>query len=205
MGFISMGQVTVRNMRLTVPDSNLLYVQAHNDLELSGMKTRQKLTIKSTDISVVEMEADNLNAKRLFVYPKKAGKLVLHFYAGKKLILSKEYMAVKLNLPKAQLGSITDSFASHREMINSSGLNIVIPGAIYIAYWEINSFQLSIFDRSSKVIFGPVTNYGNRLTASQKELFNELKPGDQILFERITVSGADTRNFRLPPFKITVK
>ena len=156
---LSYGQIEIKNFSLIYPDMNLLYVGIENHIEITGIKDTTNLTLTSVTGEVLKFKSHKSNEFLLKQQYTKAD--TLRLYQAGKLILTKIYEVKSIGYPIAQLGKITDSIATVKEILAEPILCVVIPDCYYDHRFQIISFESLIIQNYDTINIVSVVEPGS--------------------------------------------
>jgi GldM C-terminal domain len=194
-------QVTIKNMSLVKPDTNILLQHIDNMIKVLG--TNQKTHIISRNGSSVSAYDNNTFGVKL----KTLSPDTLLVYAGKELILKKIFTVDTIPNPGIQLGYIQHDTATVQEILANKGLNARYKGSLFQDTIRILSFSTTFIgpDGHTLNIYIPPIE-GNMLTDEQVAIIKQLRKNSKILFDDIIiVINSNPKKRRLAPFAITIR
>ncbi len=195
----SYAQVTIQNISITKPDTNILYHKVENRIKVSG--TKEKINLISKNGSRITNYDSNLFA----IIPNTWKPDTLMVFAGKKILLEKEYIVHNLPEITIQLGNIRDTAATVSEIIANKGLRVLFKESLYNSPAQVRSFSTTIVGADSDTLSFNLGTNGNLFSMEQETIIKKLKPNSKIHFDDILAVGTDSRTRRLHPFTITIK
>jgi len=193
-------QVTVKNMSLVRPDSNILLASIDNRIKVSG--TNQKTHIISKNGSTISTYDSNT----FRVVPKTLRPDTLLVYAGKELLLKKIFTVDTIPNPSIQFGYIQHDTATVREILANKVLHAMFKGSLLNDPIRILGFSTTFIgpDADTLNIFIPPIE-GNMLSEDQVAIIKQLKKNSKIVFDAIIAINSDSKARRLAPFAITIR
>lgn len=193
-------QVTIKNLSLVKPDSNILFYPIDNKLKVSG--TNQKTHIISKNGSTIS--AYDSNTFRII--PKTLRPDTLLVYAGKELLLKKIFTVDTIPNPSLQLGYIQNDTATIQEILANKVLHAMFKGSLLYDPIRILSFSTTFIgpDDSTLNIYIPPIE-GNMLSEEQVAIIKQLKKNSKIQFDAIIAMTSNPKPRRLAPFAITIR
>jgi hypothetical protein len=192
-------QVTIRNMSLIQPDSNVLLQHWSNEIKVHG--TNQKAFIVSKNGAGISSYDDN----SFIIKPKTLTPDTLLVYDGKKLLLQKIFTIDTFPELSIQLGNIEGDTAAVHEVIANKVLVARFKGSLINHPIKIISFTTTFLIPPSETPEHMINIQGNLLSKEQEAIIKQLKKNSKILFEDILAVTSDNKKRRLSPFTITIR
>ena len=197
------GQLSLKSLIVTNPDSNVLFVEAANYLIIEGTVPKDGIRLTSNKALI-----SKIGSKEFIVDVYKTGEIPLKVYSynkqRRKLLLSTTFHSEILSIPEAHLGNTKDSILSIKEILDSPQLNVVFPGSCYLNTFIVLRFSLTIGKADGKLLYTETTS-GNTLSEMQTNTIKELAPGDHLTFSEINTSCSGCRLIKLNPYRVIVK
>ena len=193
---LSYGQITIQNLNLTKPDTNILYIGLENNLTISNIKeTHFRIESTSSDIDT--------NFGRISIYPRFRNYDTLRIFDKKKLILQQVFKLVKLPDPEILVSGRKDSIILKEILLGTPRLNTYLPNCLYIYPYTITSFELNIQKQKNSQITLSATC--NEYNIDMKEEIEHLHSGDILIFKNIMAKCPNCRIRRLGDKIIRIK
>jgi hypothetical protein len=199
-------QPTLTSLTVNHPDSNVVFIGVDNYLEIGGIASVNNIELSSTKASA---SVTRINPTKFLIRVSTLGDTPIEVYdnsrATKRLLLSKTFMAQVLPGPEARISNTTDSILTIAAITERPTIHVILPNSSFRHPYSLVSFVLSIKSATGSVMhtFEPTT--GNQLTREQIDIIKGLSTGDQLLFTELKVSCPACRNFKLPPYNVTIK
>jgi len=194
-------QPEIKNISLTVPDSSILYIGIENKIEVTGIKDKPYLRLKSGKGEIIR---HNLNPFLFLLTVTGKDSDVVELYENNNLVFTKTFSVRKLADPVPVFGTLADSVATVDEIILNPVINVLLPGCYYKHSYRVIYFKATVLSSKGRVdVFDK--EGGNRLTKDQLKSIKQLKKGNKILLTEITATCFDCANRRLRDLTITIK
>ena len=193
-------QVTIKNMSLLRPASNILFCLIDNKLKVSG--TNQKTRIISKNGSTIS----SYDSNTFSVKPKTLRPDTLLVYAGKELLLKKIFTVDTIPNPSIQLGYIQNDTATVMEILANKVLYASFKGSLLNDPIRILGFSTTFIgpdDDMLNIYIPPIE--GNVLSEEQVTIIKQLKQNSKIQFDTIIAITSNPKPRRLAPFTITIR
>jgi len=184
LSYTSLGQLKIRNLSLTKPDSNIIYIGIDNKIQLLGLAdlNRIKLTLG---------EKQSILSNGIFITGISApGKFEMEVYKGNKQLLSREYIATRVPEPQCGLAYFRDTILSIPQIIAIKTVKAFMPHCILKLQIAVVHFDLSVTTTSGNVKYLG-SGFGNTLSPDQIQKILLLHSGDKLNFDSIKISGPD--------------
>ncbi len=191
-------QITIRNMSLVKPDTNVLFKQIDNKIKVLG--TSQKVRIVSQNGSGIS----SYDSNTFVIIPKTLTPDTLTLYDGQTLLLKKIFTIDTLPELSVCLGNIQGDTATISEVMANKALTAAFRGSLYYSPIRIISFTSLFTGPASDLLDYMITIQGNMLSKEQEAIIKQLKKGSTIYFDNILAVSADSKTRRLSPFTITI-
>jgi len=179
------GPAQIQATHLFFKDSNSseLFIYRPNRIHISGLMPDDSVSLgtilpERVDSDIYTFRIDRRIHDTLFVR------------RSNKVVFSKGYHIRQVPDPVLHLGIVNGSNPTHitvNEILTYPRL-VVEPGN-FMRWFVVRSFDMSVQAKESYK--GPIKESGDRLSPSQIELIEHLRPGDKIYFENIRVMGPD--------------
>jgi hypothetical protein len=195
------GQIKILNTSLVNPDTNLVYIDVQNFIQITGT---DNLTNFKCSINGVEQKLYK-NGTFVLRASAKTSTYQVKLSRGAKILEEKTYQSSIILEPKAGLGTkcFGDTVLSIPEIIANNKIHIEIPNCLFHFYMRVDRFDFSIYS-NGKIIYSVII-YGNSLRQIELDLLKGLKHGDSIKFENIRASGPEDARIKKEFFNIEVK
>ncbi len=201
--FVVFAQVEIKNIKLTDPSIKILYIGIDNVIEVTGLTNFDKLELQSSNGQVTQNEW-NKTPNTFLVTTDNSNFDTLRLYQNKVFILSRIYEIKSIGKPIPQLGNITDSVATIKQILEKPQLNIVIPDCFFNPHLYATKFNLTLLKRDGDTISFHRTE-GRHITKSQIRAIRKLKMGDKMSFTEIIFSCPSCSNLILKPYIIYIE
>ena len=199
--YATFGQYHFKQLRLTNPDINTLYIGIPNEIDFqSDVPLRGELTFKA---SSGDLALDNNKMKFEVQLPLLTPALdTISVFLNNQLLFAKVFLVKKIGDPYVRLGYIRDTLATREEVMKHDTVNVVFDSCFYNLYYRITSFQTKIIHAEDVEV---ISTWGDRLSKAQRKAIRHLESGDKIIFEELkgTCPDCPTRIFK--SFSITIK
>ncbi|MCG2614312.1 hypothetical protein LZZ85_08460 [Terrimonas sp. NA20] len=196
-------QPELKNLSLTDPAMDIIYIGVVNDLAVEGVSERQNM-----EVVVGGKDAEGSNG-RYYAMVHTPGTVKVDVYrkvqGDRRLLTSKVFRSVLLSRPKARLMAAADSNLSVGVIIANPQLETFYPGSQFKSDCDISSFMLKITDSNGEELLEQTGGEENRLTEKMITLIRKLKPGDKLFFDEIRVFCRDGRGQKFEPFTVYIK
>lgn len=195
-------QVDLKNISLTNPDLAILYIGIHNEIELTGLEYDSTYIVKYTKGFA---RINDWGNGKFHVIPRIKTKDTLYLYRNDNLIFTKIFELKRLPDPIAQLGDITDTIATIKEILSNPNLNIILPNCYYKMSFRIVKFRALLIQNSGDTLNEYKSNWS--CTLPRPLVFDIMysNAGDRIVLYYITVRSADSCDRTLNQIRITIK
>lgn len=197
--FQTNAQVTISNMSLVKPDSNILFQLMDNKIKVLG--TNQKADIVSQNGAHIA----SYDSNTFIINPGTLTHDTILVYAGKKLLLKKIFTIDTLPELSIQLGNIQGDTATTNEIIANKILIAIFKGSLYNNPIRVISFTTTFIGPDAEMQDNIITTQGNLLSNEQVAIIKQLKKNSKILFDDILAVGSESKTRRLSPFTITIR
>jgi len=202
--FVASAQVVINNVRLTVPQMNILYIGVENIIEVSGLNDFSELELKSSTAQIsINNRSKTMN--QFLVDAGYVGSDTLQLYQFGKLILTRIYENRSIPMPVPQLGDLSDSTAFVIQILRNPTLNIVFPDCYFAPGFRVTKFNLTLIHSAGDTIKKYSITEGFQLLSGQIKAIRKLKTGDKILFTGIITTCPNCMNQILKPYEIVIK
>lgn len=193
--------MTIKNMSLVKPDSNILFYPIDNKIQVLG--TNQKTHIISKNGSTIT----SYDSNTFRVTPKTLKPDTLLVYAGKELLLKKIFIVDTIPNPGIQLGYIQHDTATVQEILANKVLHAMFKGSLLNDPIQVLGFSTTFIgpdDDMLNIYIPPIE--GNMLSEEQLAIIKQLKKNSKILFDDIIIAiTSNPKKRRLAPFAITIR
>nr|MBC8146470.1 hypothetical protein [Bacteroidota bacterium] len=142
-------QVDLKNRSLTDSNLAILYIGIYNEIKITAYKVDSTFNIKSSNGKVIESDWRN---NSFTVKPHLGTVDTLTLFQNGKLILSKIYELKRIPDPIAQLGNITDTTATIKEILSNPELRIILPNCNYKMSFRVISYSALLIQNSGDTL-----------------------------------------------------
>lgn len=191
-------QVTMKNTSL-VTDTNLLYQNMDNWIQVSGINT--EVTLISRNQSIVSAYDNN----KFIVIPKTMRSDTLLVYSGKRLLFKKNFSIDTLPNLTIQIGNIQKDTATTNDILANKGLSVIFRGSLYYFPVQIVSFRTSFVMPELDTLATRIKVEGNMFSKQQETIIKQLKVNSKIIFDEIRVVSRGSTTRTLWPFIMIIK
>lgn len=146
-----LAQADIKNSSLIDSKLDILYSGIENRIIVSGLENDTTLKLISSTGEVLESKWDN-DPNIFIVKAGFADADTLKLYHADKLMLARVYQVKKIGNPIPQLGYITDTKATSRQILENPILNVVIPDCFYDHRIQIFYFIVTIYKANGNTL-----------------------------------------------------
>lgn len=170
-------QIKLRNLSLTLPDTNLLYQNISNRIEVKGVENLDKIKVTSTKSEVMEYEGD-------FIFnPKHLGIDTIQLFKGKTKIFENYFEVKEIDSPKVQIAGTFDTLISKERIIAAPFISVVMPNCFYKFFVYITAFEMTTSIKGRASMHFEMKQ--NKLSPEAIIEIKKMKSGDKIIFDGI--------------------
>lgn len=196
-------QLILKNLSLTEPGKDVLYIGVTNELKLEGVSDK-----KNIEIVVEERVFEEIGGVfQAVVFKPGIAKVDVCRKAktGRQLLLSKVFRAETLAVPTTRISGATDSFLSVAAILINPQIEVFYPGSRFKSDISVLSFSLVITDSNGEIVLEETGTPGNRFSEAMIGKIKTCKSGDKLLFGGIRAVVQSGRIMKMPPFAVYVK
>ncbi len=194
-------QVDIINTSIETKDSAIIYKGLVNIVGIVGL---DKADIQLKSSTLIFQKSKLPNQFYTDIGYGKRGKATLKVFHSGKIIFKKVFTVVTSNEIKAQLGNLTDTVASIKQIILYPVIRVVIPnykelsGIIIRCHIKFETSKLEEWEKEANL-------YGNNFQSLENRI-KKLQPKDKIIFDDvIAAAGSSMCSRKLASFTITIK
>ncbi len=192
------GQISIKALKLSNIDTNLLYIGVTNHLKVEGASQGQvELSSKLGSIERINKNEFNVRAYRI-------GKDTITISQNRTLIFAKVFEVNQIPDPKICLAKYYATDATIEEILLDHALYFVIPNCLYVHNITVCNFSGAFIKENGDTIkiFSSQTN---RFANDQIKIIASLRKGDKIYFEKGIYGNPDSMPRTFASFTITIK
>lgn len=193
------GQISIRNMSLSNPDSAVIYVGVPNLIQIKGTDKAVTLVAVRSEI----LDTPGLNVFSVRPYSGNNSE-TFKVYLNKKLLITKVFQINPTPEPSPQLGNLAKTIASTQEIIANGGLKVAFQNSNYRGDFFVQSFVIHVLSPAGATLFSSVESDRGLFSSAQTDIIKSLKSGSKIIFDDILIITPSSQVRRLRDFFILV-
>ncbi|MBK8787529.1 MAG: hypothetical protein IPN43_13795 [Chitinophagaceae bacterium] len=192
------GQISIKNLKLSNVDTNLLYIGVTNTLKVVGVSQSQaKLSSQFSSIERNNNNEFNVRAYRI-------GTDTFTVSQNGKVAFTKVFEVSRISDPKICLTKHCAPHATINEIILDPTLYFVVPNCLYVHNITVWNFS-GVFLKENGDIIKTFDSQTNKFTNDQVQIIASLKKGDKIYFDKGIIGSPDSMPRTFASFSITIK
>ena len=196
----SNGQVLLKNLLLSKPDSNVLFLGWENRIQLYS-PNGQKATLVSQNGSSVYESGQN----QFVVFPKSLHPDILKVFINKKIASSKKYILDTISIFSTQLGNLRTDTASVNEILANKGLRYFNNNRLFNYPYSVVTFWITTIDARGDTLTRKTPTDGNILSTEQQSNIRLLTKNCTLIFDHIIITAPGMKNRQVDPLKFVIR
>lgn len=190
-------QITIKNISLLKPDTNVLIYGRENILSVSGTSSKVDLVSRLGNTMVAkgnnqfEIITQNLKTDTLSVF------------AGKNLLLKKAFSINDSFMLKVHVGNLTSDTATVTEILANRGLKVVVHPLYHIPN-RIVSFAATFVTSPSDTLAKNIRTEGPFFSAEQEYYIKKLRKNSKLILD-VRIMFPDSKLREYGPYFIFIK
>lgn len=221
MSFVTQAQISIRNISLINPDTNILYTNCKNRIQISGVSDfnyelaslnhiKGKDAVQD-DLEDSQPEDNNLSSVNydsevsiIEIYLKNENTMdSLYIKKNGKIIAKKYFQVISLEGPKCYVAETYNDMIPKAQLLKFPKLSLFPNYSLYNSPYRISYSDVTI-QRTDSEIFG-LENHGEHFSSEFIEVIQTLKKGDIIYFENVKVVNPDQMSRNIGSRKIIIE
>lgn len=194
---VTTAQTSIKNISLTRPDTNLLYIGMRNVLSISGVD------LKRCEVTATNSKIDTTGGI-ISIIPQYEEKYdTLTVISKNKVLIKKNYIILKLPNIDFKISNSRDSVIIKEVLISFPYMSAFLPYCLFKHSYRITSFDLKIQRTNQREIFYKAIS--NKYTREMIDEIKSLKSGDKLFFNNIICGCPDCAQRNLGSRTIRLK